>query len=191
MTSQDDEAPRVSHPRRPERVAPHVLVLAPALGWIVVAGVLAVADRPLTHGVVGEWLLDRVIAAWWDAIAAGADSFALAWATHWRFLPAGASAFLIGGWAVARRHAAQPGASLLAFVTTIAVLALSTPIIASLGGPPAVPYTLRLVLTMKAPFLGVAGMMIAPLLILIGGMLGVSSRRQRAGGDPEDITWAR
>ena len=70
--------------------APRVLVLAPALGWIVVVGVLVVAGRPLTHGVVGEWLLDRVIAARWDAIAAGTDTFALAWATYLRSLLAGA-----------------------------------------------------------------------------------------------------
>jgi hypothetical protein len=76
-----------------------------------------------------------------------------------------------------RRHPSQPAASLLAFVmTTIAVLALSTAIIASLGGPRHVPYTLRLVLTMKASFLGVAGMLIAPLCVLIGGVLGAGGR---------------
>lgn len=165
--------------------APRVLVVAPALGWIVVAGVLVVAGRPLTHGVVGEWLLDVVIAARWDAIAAGTDTFALAWAMHGRSLPAGALAFVIGGWAVARSHPAQPAASLLAFVTTtIAVLALSTSIIWGLGGRPTVPYTLRLVLSMKASFLGAAGMLLAPLLILIGGMLGVSpGRRRRRDGN--------
>jgi hypothetical protein len=177
---------------RDGRDAPRVFVLAPALGWIVVAGILVVAGRLLTHGAVGEWLLDRVIAARWEAIAAGTDTFALAWTMHGRSLPAGALAFLIGGWVVARRYPAQPAASLLAFVTTaIAVLALSTTIIAGFGGPAAVPYTLRLVLAMKASFLGVAGMLLAPLLILIGGMLGISlgGRSRRAhGGDAGDLT---
>jgi hypothetical protein len=160
--------------------APRVVVLAPALGWIVVAGILALAGRPLTHGPVGEWLLDRVIAARWDAIAAGTDTFALAWATHGRVLPAGALAFVIAGWAVARRHPARPTASLLAFVaTTLAVLALSTSIVAGLGGAAAVPYPLRLALAMKASFLGVAGMLVAPLLILAGGLLGTASAPRR------------
>jgi hypothetical protein len=171
--------------------APRVLVLAPALGWIVVVGVLVVAGRPLTHGAVGEWLLDRVIAARWEAIAAGTDTFALAWATYLRPLLAGALAYLIAGWAVARRHPGQPAASLLAFMTTtIVVLALSTSILAIYGGPAGVPYTLRLVLTMKASFLGVAGMLITPLLILVGGGLGVSRRRRprRDRGSAEDMT---
>ncbi len=72
--------------------------------------------------------------------------------------------------------------------TTIVVLALSTPIIASLGGPPAVPYTLRLILTMKASLLGAAGMLLAPLVILIGGVLGTSpgrrSRREWKASSP-------
>jgi hypothetical protein len=43
---------------------------------------------------------------------------------------------------------------------------------------------------MKASFLGVAGMLITPLLILVGGGLGVSRRRRprRDRGSAEDMT---
>lgn len=152
----------------------HPLLVARAVvaGWAGLFAFMLVAGTPLSRWS-GGWLLDRLVAFRYEAIANGTDTLVMAWATHLHVVPAGCLGFLISGWIVTRLHRSHPAATLCAF--TLSVLAVFLLAGNLLGGAADVR---RLVIPLyaafhtQAPIVGPVGMLLVPLLILLGGWYG-------------------
>jgi hypothetical protein len=139
---------------------------AVALGWAAMLAFFFVAGDVLAHSA--DQTVPRLLSY------LGANRAGALWLESLRYVPPTVIGCVLSGWIVGRPvlfYAASVFLALLAGVTAIAWYA----------APVAVPHTLFYVIILALPYWWWSGLLIVPLLIMIGGLWRVASTHPLAG----------
>jgi hypothetical protein len=139
---------------------------AVALGWAAMLIFFFVAGDLLAHSA--DQTVPRLLSY------LGANRVGILWLESLRFIPPAVLGFVLSGWIVGRPVLFYAASVFVALI--VAVIA-----IAWYAAPVAVPHTLFYVIILALPYWWWSGLLIVPLLILIGGLWRVASSHPLSG----------